>query len=79
MRKNRKCASCGGAYTFEIRNSAFERDDRYILSCPYCRYAHYLVIEDGRLINEEKAGKYLKDLVATNIPTEPWLELLKKD
>lgn len=64
---------------FEIQNSAFEIENHYILLCPYCRQALYLVIEDGRLINEEKASIYLKDLPATKIPTEPWFELLKKD
>lgn len=79
MRKNRKCESCGGAYTYEIRNSAFEGEHRFILKCPYCDHPHYLVIEDGRLIDQKEASKYLKNLPATQVHTQPFLELLKKD
>ncbi len=79
MRKKRKCESCGGAYSYQIRNSAFESENRFILTCPYCKQPHYLVIEDGRLIDEEKASKYLRNLPATKIPTRSWYELLKRD
>ena len=64
---------------FNIRNSAFERDSRYILSCPYCKQAHYIIIEDGRLLDEDKASKYLKGLPATKIQTEAWFELFLKE
>jgi hypothetical protein len=68
MRKKRKCESCGGVYTHEIRNSAFESENRFILTCPYCQRPLYLVIEDRRLINQEKASKYLKNLPPNKIP-----------
>jgi len=79
MRKKRKCENCGGAYVFTIQNSYFERENRYLLSCPYCKHPHYLVIEDGRLIENDKASKYLKKLPAVRIPTQSWLELIPKD
>lgn len=78
MQKKRKCESCGGAYTFNILSSAFERESRYILLCPYCKTPHHLVIEDGRLIDQDKASKYLKNLPAAEISTQPWFEFLKK-
>ena len=71
--------SCGGAYMFVIRNSAFERDGRYVLSCPYCKQAYYIIIEDGRLLDEDKASKHLKNLPVTRISTQSWFELLKED
>jgi hypothetical protein len=64
---------------FQIRNSAFERENRYVLSCPYCKKAHFIIIEDGRLVDEDKASKYLKDLPAAKLQTEAWLELLTKE
>ena len=76
MRKKRKCEKCGGAYQFNIQNSAFESENRFILVCPLCQHPHYLVIEDGRLIDQDKASKYLKELLATEIQTQTWFELM---
>ena len=79
MRKKRKCEACGGAFMYKIQNSAYERENRYLLTWPYCSYKHYLVIEDGRLIDQEKGSKYLKNLPAIPIPTQPWLEIFSKE
>ncbi|MHA1971865.1 MAG: hypothetical protein ACTSW1_02660 [Candidatus Hodarchaeales archaeon] len=75
MEKRKKCKKCGGAYIFNIPSSFFEREQRLSLKCPYCESKTIMVIEDGTLLEEEKANPYLKKLPAINLVTRPWFQL----
>ncbi|MHA1213745.1 MAG: hypothetical protein ACTSPG_00430 [Candidatus Hodarchaeales archaeon] len=75
MERKKKCKKCGGAYSFRIPSSLFEREQRLSLECPYCKGKTIMVIEDGVLKEEEKASPYLKSLPINKLETKQWFKL----
>lgn len=77
MKKKQKCVKCGGAYTVNVPNSFFEREEHLVIKCPYCSSITSMMIEDGKLIPESEASTYLRSLPQKQVETEPWVQLIK--
>ncbi len=78
MQIKKKCQDCGGAFIMNIPSSLFEREEHLIMKCPYCGLQLSMMIEDGKLLAESDTSSYIRQLPGKQIPTKPWVELIRK-